>query len=70
MKDEPRIYMRHVRAIGLCAPGLERLSERFNYPLQEFLENGYPCELAERSSNPLVLKAARLARAEWEEKNG
>lgn len=70
MTDEPRIYMRHVRGIGICGPGVERIAERFGYSLQDFLENGYPCSLAEQSSNPIVLKAARIARAEWEAKNG
>ena len=70
MTDEPRIFMRHVRALNLCSNGLQRLSERLGVPMQDFLQNGYPCSLAEQSGNPFVRKAAALARAEWEEKHG
>ena len=70
MTDEPRIFMRHARALNLCGPGVERMAERLNYPLQKFLEEGYPCSLAEKTANPMLLKAAKLAREEWEKTHG
>lgn len=56
--------------MGLCGPGVERVAERIGFSLEQFLLEGYPCALAEMSSNPMLLKAARLARDEWEAANG
>lgn len=69
MTDEPRIFMRHVRALGYCAPGAERLAERFNYSYEKFMREGYPVSEARKSSNPMLLKAAALATAEWEKEH-
>ncbi|AFB84040.1 tail assembly chaperone [Hafnia phage Enc34] len=68
--SEPRIHMRHARQLGYCTRGSERLSERFGMTFEEFLEKGYPVSEAEKSNNPLLRKAAMLARAEWEEAHG
>jgi len=70
MTDEPRIYMRHARAIALCSTGVQRQAERLGISLADFLRDGYPCSLAEQSANPFMRKAAALARAEWEETHG
>lgn len=70
MTDEPRIRMRHARAMGLCSNGVERVAERVGIDIREFCENGYPCRLAEQSANPMLQKAAALARAEWELTHG
>ncbi|QJI52246.1 tail assembly protein [Cronobacter phage JC01] len=70
MTDEPRIYMRHARAMNICGPGVERIAERMGVNLMDFLENGYPCALAEKSANPLLRKAAAMAREEWEAAHG
>lgn len=70
MTDEPRIYVRHARALNLCRTGIIRQAERLGISLADFLRDGYPCSLAEQSANPFMRRAAALARAEWEEKNG
>lgn len=70
MADEPRIFMRHARAMNICAKGVQRQAERLGVDILDFCENGYPCSLAEKSANPLLRKAARLARDEWEKANG
>lgn len=68
MTDEPRIFMRHARQCKLCAGGVERQAARLGISIAEFLKNGYPCSLAEKSANPFMRKAAAIARAEWEAK--
>lgn len=70
MTNEPRIYMRHARAAGICGPGVERIAERLGVDILDFGENGYPCEAAEKSANPILRKVARMAREEWEATNG
>jgi len=70
MDDEPRIFMRHARALNLCSGGVERQAERLGLTVQQFCEQGYPCSLAEQSANPFMRKAAALARAEWETTHG
>lgn len=70
MDDEPRIYMRHARALNLCAKGVARQAERLGISMQDFCDNGYPCRLADNSSNPFMRKASALARAEWEKAHG
>lgn len=68
--DEPRIFMRHARAMNLCSGGVERMAERLGVTMIDFCENGYPCSLAEKSANPFMRKAAKLAREEWELTHG
>lgn len=70
MTDEPRIYMRHARALKLCGKGVARQAERLGIDLQDFLENGYPCSKAEQCANPFMRAAAALAREEWEATHG
>ena len=70
MTYEPRIFMRHARAFNLCSIGVERQAERLGITMLDFLRDGYPCALAEKSSNPFMRKAAALARAEWEAAHG
>lgn len=70
MDDEPRIYMRHARALNICSKGVRLQAERLGVNFLDFCQNGYPCSLAEKSSNPFMLKAAALARAEWEQAHG
>ncbi|QMV29933.1 tail assembly chaperone [Providencia phage vB_PreS-PibeRecoleta] len=70
MTDEPRIYMRHARALGYCSRGSERLAERVGITYQQFLQEGYPVSLAMQSDNPLLRRAAELALDEWNKENG
>lgn len=63
--NEPRIYMRHARALGYCSRGSERLAERFGMTYRQFLEEGYPVSEALKSDNPLLKRAAQLALDEW-----
>lgn len=70
MTDEPRIFMRHARALDICGPGVERIAQRLGVDIMDFCENGYPCDLADKSANPILRKASALARKEWEAKNG
>lgn len=66
-QDQPRIFMRHARALGYCALGSERLAERFGLTYEQFLREGYPVSEALKSANPLLRKAAEVAQAERDE---
>lgn len=68
--DEPRIFMRHARALNLCAKGTRLQAQRMGISVTDFCANGYPCSLAEKSGNPYLIAAARLAREEWERTHG
>lgn len=68
--NEPRIYMRHARALGYCSRGTERLAERFGMSYRQFQEEGYPVSRAMQSDNPLLRRAAELAMDEWNKENG
>jgi hypothetical protein len=70
MDDEPRIYMRHARALNICGKGVRLQAERLGINITDFCHNGYPCSLAEKSGNPFLVKCAELARKEWEAEHG
>lgn len=70
MTDEPRIYMRHARALNICSKGVRHQAERMGIDILDFMKNGLSCEQAEKTSNPFLLECAKLARAEWEASHG
>lgn len=71
MTDEPRIYVRHAQACGLCGPGVTRVCERYGINPIEFGENGVAVtEALKLSANPLIRKAAAMAIKEWEDAHG
>lgn len=70
MDDEPRIFMRHARALNICSKGVRLQAASMGIDMLDFCQNGLPCSVAEQSSNPFLRKCAELARAEWEQTHG
>lgn len=70
MTDEPRIYMRHARALNICSKGVRQQAERMGINILDFMQNGLSCEQAEKSGNHFLMECAKLARKEWEDAHG
>lgn len=68
-RSEARVYWRHVRPF-FCAAGAQRVAERYGIDFLDFLQNGYPVELAEKIDNPLMRKVVDSAVRDWERQNG
>lgn len=61
------VTMRHVRAAGLCAPGVRRWFTRFDRTLiRRFCREGLPVEEVDAFGDPLSQRVARQARIEHE----
>ncbi len=70
MTDEPRIYMRHAKAMRICSKGVRQQAERMGINILDFMQNGMSCAEAERSGNYFLIECAKVARAEWEAQHG
>lgn len=66
MTDEPRVQLRHIRAMKLCAHGARQWCARYGVSWEQLRGDGVPCSVAEATGDPWGIKAAQLAREEAE----
>lgn len=64
-----RVYFRHIRAAGLCAPGFRKWAIQLGYDRRQimaFLKHGVPIETVESIDDGFAAQVAEYARAEYE----
>jgi hypothetical protein len=64
-----RMYVRHIRASGLCMRGARAWAERHNINYTEFLKHGIECDVLEATGDHFALTVCKLAREEEAQKN-
>jgi hypothetical protein len=62
--DDPRCYVRHVRAAGLCSRGSRAWCAHNGVDWSDFLANGIPASVLEAKRDAIVARVAKLAREE------
>lgn len=59
------VTMAHVRAAGLCAPGVRRFAAQFDRAVfRRFCHEGLPVDEVEALGGPFALRVAAIAREE------
>lgn len=59
-----RVYMRHIRAAKLCAPGVKNWWARHGLDLKDFTKNGIDAEVLLKTGDPYALRVVEIARNE------
>lgn len=62
--SELRVFMRHVRAAGICAPGTRNFFFRNDLDWRDFVKNGIPVKTLREIGDHNALKAAEEAEKE------
>jgi len=59
-----KVHLRHLRAVGYCAPGVRLWLEQRGFCWKEFAQSGLDVSVFELSGDAQAVKLAEVARAE------
>lgn len=59
---DPLVRMKHVRMACMCSRGARVFFRRHGLDWREFLQNGLPCSVIERTGDGMALRVVEVAR--------
>lgn len=59
-----RLYMRHLREVGMCNRGARQIAAEHGFDWQDFLDNGVDLDLIRHIDDAMVQRVIAIAEAE------